>query len=65
MYELRQAHKEWFKPAIGKFKKYFYPASEPFGGRRRRDERPTAGIGGEAESLPYHVPAISKSSEVL
>jgi hypothetical protein len=25
MYELRQPHKEWFKPAARKFKKYFSP----------------------------------------
>jgi uncharacterized membrane protein YgdD (TMEM256/DUF423 family) len=25
MYELRQTHKKWFRPAIGKFKEYFLP----------------------------------------
>jgi hypothetical protein len=25
MYELRQGHREWFRPAVRKFRKYFLP----------------------------------------
>jgi hypothetical protein len=39
MYELRQTHKEWFRSAIGKFKKYFLPGRVNRSGGRRRKNR--------------------------